>query len=363
MLILPFPEPSARLLVPFSSSRPLCIIPLLAVACHHVLILLGTPHRWLVLDLFFFLETIWNKFLVFLFLGPHQVIMASSGPNSASSSSSESAGDRSPEGSVLVTPELSNRPPVRSFTGYEMAPEHPFVDISKALPAPTTEEVLHEQGIDDWDTLDDIPALKITLDDVESREYDTPNSQSFMMEVDDISCHESIKEKTKTPFHKWMKSLHRRAVNRRHTITTDGRSSMSSVLSVDDLRPKSRRHTMHRHSSSSSSYGFVATVKTATASLASASILARSRRNSMRSSRTQAQTDRSSRGSMSGVRFSEDSTCLDQPMVVDKATIERSLQRRRILEELITTEEGYIGDVRFLMNVSISSVSVSTVRD
>ncbi|KAG7132266.1 hypothetical protein HYQ45_009287 [Verticillium longisporum] len=33
---------------------------------------------------------------------------------------------------------------------------------------------------------------------------------------------------------------------------------------------------------------------------------------------------------------------------------ERSLQRRRILEELISTEEGYIGDVRFLMNVYVT---------
>jgi hypothetical protein len=30
------------------------------------------------------------------------------------------------------------------------------------------------------------------------------------------------------------------------------------------------------------------------------------------------------------------------------------LQRRRILEELIETEEGYIGDVRFLMNVYVT---------
>lgn len=36
---------------------------------------------------------------------------------------------------------------------------------------------------------------------------------------------------------------------------------------------------------------------------------------------------------------------------MDQAVTERSLQRRRILEELIETEESYIGDVRFLMNV------------
>jgi hypothetical protein len=50
---------------------------------------------------------------------------------------------------------------------------------------------------------------------------------------------------------------------------------------------------------------------------------------------------------------------------MDPATIERSLQRRRILEELISTEESYIGDVRFLMNVCASprrfSVAANTV--
>jgi hypothetical protein len=35
------------------------------------------------------------------------------------------------------------------------------------------------------------------------------------------------------------------------------------------------------------------------------------------------------------------------------------LQRRRILEELISTEENYIGDVRFLMNVCLHLSNVS----
>jgi hypothetical protein len=55
---------------------------------------------------------------------------------------------------------------------------------------------------------------------------------------------------------------------------------------------------------------------------------------------------------MSCPRASEDSALLDITPLVDSAAIERSLQRRRILEELITTEESYIGDIRFLMNVS-----------
>jgi hypothetical protein len=119
------------------------------------------------------------------------------------------------------------------------------------------------------------------------------------------------------------------------------------------LRQKAQRDAGHdRQSSSGSSFGFVEAVKTASASLASGSVFARSRRNSIRSSRAQTHTDRSSRRSLSSHRCSEDSCGLDKPQVLDKAAVERSLQRRRILEELISTEEGYIGDVRFLMNVS-----------
>ncbi|PHH87009.1 hypothetical protein CDD83_9425 [Cordyceps sp. RAO-2017] len=40
--------------------------------------------------------------------------------------------------------------------------------------------------------------------------------------------------------------------------------------------------------------------------------------------------------------------------VVDAAATERAMQRRRVLEELIDTEEAYIGDVRFLMNVYLT---------
>ena len=54
---------------------------------------------------------------------------------------------------------------------------------------------------------------------------------------------------------------------------------------------------------------------------------------------------------MNGVRLSEDVTHQERPSLADPAITDRSLQRRRILEELITTEESYIGDIRFLMNV------------
>jgi hypothetical protein len=42
----------------------------------------------------------------------------------------------------------------------------------------------------------------------------------------------------------------------------------------------------------------------------------------------------------------------DQLALPDLDAIQRSAQRRRVMEELIATEESYIGDLRFLMNVS-----------
>jgi hypothetical protein len=60
--------------------------------------------------------------------------------------------------------------------------------------------------------------------------------------------------------------------------------------------------------------------------------------------------------SMRGHRLSEDSTLVEKVITADHDAVERSLQRRRILEELIGTEEGYIGDVRFLINVGIAPV-------
>ncbi|KAL7820389.1 Dbl homology domain-containing protein [Trichoderma aethiopicum] len=159
--------------------------------------------------------------------------------------------------------------------------------------------------------------------------------------------------RTERPFHKWMRTIHRRA-RHRHTLSDQG---------IGSLRPPSEtgvhsrtfpwKGTQHRHSSSESSFAFVAAVRSASASLASVSAVARSRRTTRRSQGFST-TERSSRASISGPRASEDSGFLENQSLADLAAIERSLQRRKVLEELISTEEGYIGDVRFLMNVYVT---------
>lgn len=49
---------------------------------------------------------------------------------------------------------------------------------------------------------------------------------------------------------------------------------------------------------------------------------------------------------------------MDRPNKIDLEAAERAIQRRRILEEIISTEEGYIGDIRFLINVGMPRMHV-----
>jgi hypothetical protein len=88
-------------------------------------------------------------------------------------------------------------------------------------------------------------------------------------------------------------------------------------------------------------------------------LLSRSRKTTIRSFRDP-RTERSRRASISGPRVSEDSCCPEIQLPLDPGVSERALQRRRILEELISTEESYIGDVRFLMNVCMGVRGMET---
>jgi demethoxyubiquinone hydroxylase (CLK1/Coq7/Cat5 family) len=118
-----------------------------------------------------------------------------------------------------------------------------------------------------------------------------------------------------------------------------------------------QKRSAHKKSSSGSSFGFVTAVKSASISLASFSVAPRSRRTGV-SSRQQ-RTDRSSKASNVG-RLSEDSSYIARGIVIDQAVTNRLLQRRRVLEEIISTEESYLADVRFLMNVRKSIHSPKT---
>lgn len=152
----------------------------------------------------------------------------------------------------------------------------------------------------------------------------------------------------KGPFSRWMRSLHRHASHRLST-THENRRSESDTVDQTSLPPT---HFAPQESSVRSSSGFVAAVRSATVSLASISTIARSRSRNTTSSRGLSKNDRGSKAESRATRLSEESAFVEKTTRIDGAAIERSMQRRRILSEIIVTEEGYISDIRFLSNVS-----------
>lgn len=205
-----------------------------------------------------------------------------------------------------------------------------------------------------WRNLNTFTKLGLTLD----HEDDDHVSRVLDVQIPSIELDHAKSQQTEPspdlkPFHRWMKTLQRKSRHKRL------QSSSADLEAFPGLIDDSSANSCHRRSSSDSSFGYVAGVRSATISI-DGSALTRSRRNTAQSS-AYARTDRSARASVSIGRRSEDSVRSERS-VADPAVTERLLQRRRILEELIGTEESYIGDVKFLMNVRQSKRSMACSR-
>lgn len=203
------------------------------------------------------------------------------------------------------------------------------------------------EGEEPWDTVDNITALGLSLhaDDIDEI---AELKASFSLEGQGLIRDRSQQPTTERPFNKWIKTLQRKAVQRREAASADEHGFDKSLKGAE---AHSRSH--HKKSSSASSLGFVTAVKSASISLASFSVAPRSRRTTVHSSNGIRANERGSNPSYAGGRLSEDSSYnAGKGSVADEAVIDRSLQRRRVIEEIISTEESYVADVRFLMNVS-----------
>ena len=248
----------------------------------------------------------------------------------------------------------------RQLTPADVPTEEGEMSLEQPSPQPNNDQAVPTIGLDSL-RIEDLGTLA-TRDSIENIDDPVKEAESVgstpraCPRVSTESCEKLSPEddelQSPRPFHKWMRSLQRKARQRRSL-----RGLISGTLPRwipgneygGDTSPRSSSH--HQSSSSGSSFRFVSAVRSASVSLASVSIVTRSKRN-MALSQCVSRTDRSSRASVSGPRVSEDSAMHENTDAIDAAATERSLQRRRILEELISTEEGYIGDVRFLMNVS-----------
>ncbi|KAF5581381.1 hypothetical protein FPCIR_10182 [Fusarium pseudocircinatum] len=172
--------------------------------------------------------------------------------------------------------------------------------------------------------------------------------------IQEVPCSETFAEnvKLRRPFSRWMKSLHRRVSQRDHGNVWSPDTGWENLECSETYQRSIRRRLSRRLSSSGSSLGFIEAVQSASNSIASASAISRSHRHH-RLSHCRSRTERSSRASLSAPRFSEDSIPFEK-VSIDVAAVQRSLRRRQIIEELISTEESYIGDIRFLIHTYIN---------
>ncbi|OQO02052.1 hypothetical protein B0A48_12525 [Cryoendolithus antarcticus] len=150
--------------------------------------------------------------------------------------------------------------------------------------------------------------------------------------------------KSAKPFGRWLSTLRRRKM-KAQSPTPVTRSTQRWIM--DDFEPAppvSQQRASHKKSdSTTSSFNFVAGIKSATITLASMSIAPLSRRTNKWH---RGHNRRSSIVSGSDVRPSAET----QRSALDEAAKMRSRKRREKLEELIRTEENYVADVKALSN-------------
>lgn len=147
------------------------------------------------------------------------------------------------------------------------------------------------------------------------------------------------------PFRRWMSTLRRRHLHRRKKPdrSFDGGEEVLAVRSSQPTIDDSERRNSE---SITSSMGFVTAVKTTSVTIASASIAPTSEKGLHNKVRV------GNRSSNTEARQSTDSHRGGLGPVIDESAWLRSLQRRKVVEELIASEESYIADLKVLINVS-----------
>lgn len=189
-------------------------------------------------------------------------------------------------------------------------------------------------------------ALQIPLPD--GRFSDSTETEQS---VDEDQSPPLVIEISPPPFKRWMSTLRKRHAGRRKDRTEHLHRWSADLMDSDPgklLPPPHAPESLRRKSESmSSSLGFVTTVKSATITLASTSVAHRSQKGS---APIKLRIENRS-SNFSETRISTDSNSASLGPIIDEGAWLRSIQRRKILEELISSEESYIGDLKILINV------------
>jgi hypothetical protein len=208
---------------------------------------------------------------------------------------------------------------------------------------------LDEGHLDESDLFDLYEAMHVPLPDVRFSD----NSGNEPAEQQPSSSPTTLV--VSQPFRRWMSTLRRRHIQRRKDRHTEAPRLSFGLDSGDADGPRRslcvQDRTRRLSESMSSSIGYVATIKTASMTVGSASIAPRSDAGLRGKSRV-------GRSSNSDARRSLDSHRGPLGPIVDESAWLRSLQRRKIVEELIASEEGYIADLKVLINVCGRDYSV-----
>ena len=159
------------------------------------------------------------------------------------------------------------------------------------------------------------------------------------------------------PFRRWMSTLRRRHAQRwKEPLTEVPRLSFDTTDGISTIsRPLSKLNEFVRRTSESmsSSMGYVTATKSASMTIGGSSIAPCS------DAGLQGKVRLGNRSSnYSEARRSLDSHGALGP-VLDESAWLRSLQRRKIVEELIASEESYIADLKVLINVSQDQIGLN----
>lgn len=161
-----------------------------------------------------------------------------------------------------------------------------------------------------------------------------------------------VEERASLPT-RWMNTLKRRK-QRELAVTINTRTK--AKVATDDVASVSTFYTLpvlqskHGNHSSTTSSGFVRTVKTASCSAASLPFHPRSKRNSHTSDRSRFK--KGSGLSSPALRFSIDSDRTPTISSVEEHAYIRGTKRRQVLEEILSSEESYGSDLRALTKAS-----------
>ncbi|KAG5929717.1 hypothetical protein E4U42_004876 [Claviceps africana] len=159
------------------------------------------------------------------------------------------------------------------------------------------------------------------------------------------------KQRARSTLQRWMGSLQKRTRQRSTMDTAYGNRVLPWVWAIEGQAHSSKSiHYTHRKSFSDSSFRFISAVRSASTSFAAS-------RTENAFSQCESQVDFEVEAFQVLDRSFDDEKMTSSVQQVDSAAVERALQRRKILRELIDTEKSYLGDIRFLLNVYVTMLA------